>query len=168
MWVLNFGCHLSWSTWVTTLSKTPPDLWSWLSRSLVQPPRTKLCRTRSTARLWNRWLTTTTGAASVCVCAFKKVYTKWKANNPLWFFSLPPLLSSSLPGWVWSVGGSCCGCVQACSRPVMIWWDTLSASWQRGSEIRWLVTACRDRKRCAGQWQRGIMGLMSQDDSSIL
>lgn len=62
--------------------------------------------------------------------------------NFLFFFTL---------GWVWSVGGSSCGCVQACFPPVRIWWDTLSASWSRGPETSWLLAACRGCTGCTGQ-----------------
>lgn len=88
----------------------------------------------------------------VCTSVFEIIHIKSRGNisNPLWFF--PPFsCSPSLSGWVWSVGGSWCGCVQACSRPVAIWWDTLSASWSRGPEICWLLAACTGCRRCSGQ-----------------
>lgn len=89
---------------------------------------------------------------SVSVLLYLKEFTlNQEATYPI-LYDFPPFsCSSSLSGWVWSVGGSWCGCAQACSRLVTIWWDTLSASWSRGPEISCLLAACRGCTGCSGQ-----------------
>lgn len=117
-----------------------PDLWS--SHKAWRTARWNLLPDHETD---DRQQQQVLQCASLCRKDTKTIITK--NPFPSYRFLFLPLTSV----WVWSVGGSWCGCVQACSRPAGIYWNTHSASWSRGPDTHWLLFAWRGCRRSAGQ-----------------